>query len=169
MKIRKIISLFLLSIVLLTTACSGNNNKDNKDKNINENEILGEINYQAKNVLIEPGTDDTGDTLEYREILDLEEFALSSKKTVLLCVKKDKLKSMNVIIPWLEEIAHKYRGSVNVVMAEDDPAEEFLYYLEYQNVPTMFLLHDGEVLRQASWEEEDGLQILVEKLQELAK
>lgn len=169
MKVRKIISLFLLIVMVLATACSSNNRKDNKDKNINENEILGEINYQAKNVLIEPGTDDAGDTLEYREILNLEEFALSSEKPVLLCVKKDKLKSMNVIIPWLEEIAHKYRGSVNVIMAEDDPGEELFYYLEYQNVPTMFLLHDGEVLRQASWEEEDGLQILVDKLQDLVK
>ncbi len=166
MKLKKIISVFILSVIVLATACSGN---DSNNKKTSENEILGGINYQAKNVLIEPGTDDAGDTLEYREILNLEKFALSSKKPVLLCVKKDKLKSMNVIIPWLEEIAHKYRGSVNVVMAEDDPGEGLLYYLEYQNVPTMFLFHDGEVLRQASWEEEDGLQILVEKMQELVK
>lgn len=166
MKLKKYISIFLLSVMVFATACSG---KDSNVKGNSENEILGEINYQAKNVLIEPGTDDAGDTLDYREILNLEKYALSSEKPVLLCVKKDKLKNMNVIIPWMEEMAYKYRESVNVVMAEDDPNEELFYYLKYKNVPTIFLLHDGEVLRQASWEEEDGLQILVEKLEELAK
>ena len=166
MKLKKIISVILVSVMVLATACSGN---DSNNKKTSENEILGEINYQAKNVLIEPGTDELGETLDYREILNLEEYALSSEKPVLLCVKRDKLKNMNVIIPWMEEMAHKYRGSVNVVMAEDDSNEELFYYLDYQNVPTIFLLYDGEVVRQASWEEEDGLQILVEKMQELVK
>ena len=61
MKLKKIISVILVSVMVLATACSGN---DSNNKKTSENEILGEINYQAKNVLIEPGTDELGETLD---------------------------------------------------------------------------------------------------------
>ncbi len=156
----KILALSLIFLISFGLVACGRSTSD-------DNPVLGEINYNAQIAYLDLMDTDQGLMLEYREVLDLDRFIGESDVPVVLIVRQPQDYNASRVIPEVEQAASEYGDKVNFVFAYDSQEIDFLRLLDYTVTPTFFLIDDYMVQAQASWEQEEGMQILYQKLNEL--
>ncbi len=125
---------------------------------------LGELNYQAPMAWIEPISTDEGDLLEYREVLDLEGFISSTTVPIVVCVRQVADYAASTVIPQMESWAYEYRAKAEFLFADANAGDPLLQSLDFSVTPTFFLIQNGRVVMQASWQEANALQLLENEL-----
>lgn len=127
-------------------------------------EFLGKINYSAPIALLEYSVTDEGEFLEYREILDLEQFIIQSDVPILLAIRQINDKASPVVIPKMEEAAVKYWGKAFFVFADIEAEDPFLTSFEVDATPTFHLIDDSSKIMYAKWGEDAAQDKLFKEL-----
>ncbi len=129
-----------------------------------ESPWLGDYNYNALVAWIEPLSQEDGDYLEYREVLDLEAMVTSTDLPIVICVRQKTDQAASTVIPQMEDWAYRYNGQAWFIFADASAQDPLMANLQYTVTPTFFLIKRGAVLMYASWQEENALRLLEEAL-----
>lgn len=151
---RKQLLAWVLSLTVWLTACGSKG----------PTPWLGKDNYAGELVWLEPRTTEDGEMLEYREILNFEEFVSHSAVPVLICMRQKTDPSASKVIPQMETWAMQYRNQINFVFGLASHNDPLLRTLKYEATPTFFLLYQGVVEASAPWQAGDAFRIMEEKM-----
>lgn len=131
-------------------------------------DYLGPEVLDADVLWIEPIADEElGDTLQYREILNLEAFVARSPVPVLIIMRNTLDGTGPRLIPFAENLAMEVRDDARIVFISYLYDDSYLDLLEDLNLPSFHLIHESSMRAQAEGLDSTAIENIIRDLHTL--
>lgn len=130
--------------------------------------LLDDVVSSGDNLLLLTGYDRTLDSvsLDYRKVNDLEKFVTAADLPIVILIREQGRNGSEVINPYVEDLAEKWRGQLYVLLVEPDQKSDFLDSLDFRYLPTFYLLIDKKPVLEVNGYRDEDLAAFSQALEE---